>query len=83
MRPNFSFLSAASNANLKLDGLLKWKKQKQKPHVFPYERPKALAAFKEMMKIIMLRTLLPDVPPLSSPKPRLKHGKQHARLSVP
>ena len=35
----------------------------------------------EVIKIVRLTSLLPDMPRLASPKPRLRQGSQHARLS--
>ena len=73
MRPNFPFLLAASNANLKPGGLLKWKKQLVK-----YVR--LSLPLIEVMKIVGLTSPLIDVLRLSWPMPRLRHGTQHAFL---
>ena len=76
MRPNFSFLSAASNANLKSGGLLKWKKRLVKDVIL-------LLSLVEVMKIVKLTFPLPDTPRLSSPRPRLRHDRRLALLSHP
>ena len=68
MRPNFSFLSAASNAILKSGGPLEWKMRLVKD-------VRLLLPLIEAMKIVRLTSLLPDMPRLSSPKPRLKNGR--------
>ena len=36
----------------------------------------------EVMKIVRLTYLPPDMPRLSSPKPRLRHSKRHCHLSL-
>ena len=36
----------------------------------------------QVMNIIRLATLLPDIPRISSPKPRLRHGRRHVHLSL-
>ena len=76
MRPNFSFLLVASNTNLKPEGLLKWKKRLVKGVKF-------LKPLIEAMTIVKLTSLLPDMPRLSLPKLRLKHGKRYTYLSLP
>ena len=45
------------------------------------ERRKACAAAHKIMKTDRLTSLFSDMPPLSSPKPRLMHDKRHAFLS--
>ena len=70
MRPNLPFLSAASNAILKHDGPLKWKMRLVKD-----------ARLTEVMKIATLTSPFPDVLCLSSPRPRLRHGRRLAFLS--
>ena len=75
MRPNFLFLLAASNAILKPGGPLKWKKRLVKD-------VKLLLSLR-VMKIVRFTPPLPDVLCLSSPKPRLKHGKRLALLFRP
>ena len=58
MQPDFLFLLAASNAIIKPDGLLKWKKWLVKD-------TRLLLPLIEVMKITMLTSLLPDVLRLS------------------
>ena len=70
MRPNLPFLSATSNAVLKPGGLLRWKKRLVKD-----------ARLTEVMKIARLTSPLLDAPCQSSPRPRLRHGRQLALLS--
>ena len=60
MRPNLPFLSAASNANLKPDGFLKWKKRLVKD-------VRLLLPLTEAMKIARLRSMFHDVPRQSLP----------------
>ena len=45
------------------------------------EDVKLLMPLIEVMKIVRLTSLLPDMPRLSSPRPRLRHGCQLAHLS--
>ena len=75
MRPYFPFLSAVSNTNLKPGGLLKWKKR-------VVEALRLLLSLIEAIKIDRLTSPLPDMPHLSSPKPRLKHGRRHDEISL-
>ena len=75
MRPNFLFLSAASNANLKPVDIMKGKKRYVK-------NVKLLLPLIKLLKIVRLTSLLPNMPRLSLPKPRLRHGRQHAHLSL-
>ena len=70
MRENFPFLLAVSNANLKPGCLLKWL---VKDVTF-------LLPLVEVMKIIRLTSLLPNMLHLSSP--RLRHGRRLALLSL-
>ena len=72
----FSFLLATSNVILKPGGLLKWKKQL-------VNSVRLLLLLTEVMKIAWLTSLLPGVPRLSLPRPRLRHGRQLALLSCP
>ena len=74
MRQYFPFLSAASNANLMCGGLQKRKMRLAKDL-------RLLLPLIEVMKIVRLTSLLPDMPRLSLLKPRLWHGRQHAQLS--
>ena len=76
MRPNLPFLLVASNAMLKPGGPLKWKKGLVKD-------ARLLLPFTKVMKIARLKSLLPDVLRVSSQRPRLRHGRQLARLSRP
>ena len=76
MRPNFPFLLAASNALLKPGGLLKWKKRLVKD-------ARLLVSLTEVMKIARLTSPLPDVPRLSLPRPKLRHGRRLALLFHP
>ena len=71
---NLPFLSAASNVNLKFGGPLKWKKQLVKD-------VRLLLPLTEVMKIVRLTFPLPDMPRLSSPRPRLRHDRRLALLS--
>ena len=73
MRPNLSFLSAASNALLKPDGLLRWKKRLVKDARFSLP-------LTEVMKIARLTYPLLDMPRQSSSRPRLRHGRRLALL---
>ena len=73
MRPNLPFLSAASNALLKPGSLLRWKKQLVKDAGL-------LLALTEVMKIARLTSPPLDAPHLSSPRPRLRHGRRPALL---
>ena len=41
-----------------------------------------LSSAAEVFKIVRLTSLLSDMPRMSSPKPRLKHGRRYAHLSV-
>ena len=72
MRPNFSFLSAASNAILKPGGPQKRKKRLVK-------NSRLSLPLTEVMKIVRLTSPLPDVHRLSSPEPRVRHDR---RLSL-
>ena len=76
MRPNLRFLSAASNAILKPGGLLSWKVQLMKDARL--SRP-----LTEVMKIARLTSPLLVTPRHSSPRPRLRHGRQPALLFHP
>ena len=76
MRPNLPFLSAASNANLKPGGLLKWKKWLVKD-------ARLSLPLIEVMKIASLTSLLPDMSHLSLQKPRPRPGRRLALLSLP
>ena len=69
MRPNPPFLSAVSNSILNPGGLLRWKKRlvKDATHSLPLT---------EVMKIAGLTSPLPDVLHLSSPRPKLRHGRR-------
>ena len=73
MRPNLPFLSAASNAILKLGGLLRWNKRLVKD-------ARLLLPLTEVMKIARLTSPLLDVPCQSLPRPRLRHGRRLALL---
>ena len=70
MRPNLPFLSVASNAILKPNGLLRWKKRLVKD-------ARLSLPLTEVMKIARLLSPLPDVLGLSSPR----HGRRLALLS--
>ena len=74
MWPNLPFLLAASNAIPKPGGLVKWKMRLVK-------NVKLSLQLAEAMKIVRLTYLLPDVLCQSSPRPRLRHGRQAALLS--
>ena len=76
MRPNLPFLSAASNALLKPGGPLKWKKRLVK-------LVRLSLQLTEVMMIVRLISPLPDVPRLSSPRPRLRHGRRLVLLPRP
>ena len=76
MRPNLSFLSAASNAILQPDGLLRWKVQLVKDARLSLPLP-------EMMKIAKLTSPLLDAPRQSSPRPSLRRGRRLALLFHP
>ena len=76
MQPNFSFLSAASNAILNPSGQLEWKQQLVKD-------ARLLLSLTEGMKITRLTSPLSDVYRLSSPRPRLRHGRRLALLFCP
>ena len=73
MRPNLPFLSAASNALLKLGGLLRWK-------VHLVKDARLLLPLTEVTKITRLTSLLLDVLCQSLPRPRLRHGRRLALL---
>ena len=73
MRPNFPFLSAASNAILKPGGLLRWKKRLVKD-------ARLSLPLTKMMKIARLTSPLFDAPRQSSPRPRRRHGRRLALL---
>ena len=64
----FPFLLTAPNAILKPGGPLKWKKRL----VIEVRLSLQLT---EVMKIARLISPLPDMPRLSSPRPKLKHGR--------
>ena len=76
MRPNLSFLSAASNSFLKPGGLLRWKKQLVK-------NAKLSLSLTEAMKIAWLTSPLFVAPCHSSPRPRLRRGRRLALLFHP
>ena len=76
MRPIPPFLSAALNAILKPDGLMKWKKRLVKDARLSLQ-------FTEAMKIVRLTSALTDPLRLSSPKPQLRHGRRLALLPHP
>ena len=76
MRLNLPFLLAASNAILKPGGLLRWKMRLVKD-------ARLLLPLTEVMKIARLTSSLPDAHRLSSPRPRLRHGRRLALLSRP
>ena len=73
MRPNLPFLSAASNALLKLGGLLRWNKRLVKDAGLSL-------LLTEVMKIARLTSPPLDVPRQSLPRPRLRHGRRPALL---
>ena len=73
MRPNLPFLLTTSNAILKLDGLLRWKKRLVKDATLSLP-------LTEVMKIARLTSPLLDPPRQSSPRPRLRHGRRLALL---
>ena len=73
MRPNLSFLSAASNALLKPGGLLRWKKRLVKD-------ARLSLPLTEVMKIARLTSPLLDAPCQSLPRPRQRHGRLLALL---
>ena len=75
MRPNLPFLSAASNANLYPGGPLKRKK-------WLVKEVKLSPPPIEVMKIVRLTPSLPDMPRLSSPRPRLRL-RYNRRLALP
>ena len=75
MQPKFSFLSTASNVNLKPGSLLKWNKRLVKGESL-------LLPLIKVMKIVRLTSLLLDMPGLSSPNPRLGCGRQLSDLSL-
>ena len=74
-RPYFPFLSAMSNANLKLGGLLRRKVRLVKD-------VRLSLPLTEVIKIVRPTSLLRDMPRLSSPRQRLRHGRRHAHLSL-
>ena len=76
MRPNLPFLSAASNAILRPGGLLKWKKRL-------VNNARLSLPVTEVMKIARPTSPSPDVLRLSSPSPRLRHGRRIALLFHP
>ena len=76
MQANFPFLSPASNAILKPGDLLKWKKRL-------VNNARLSLPLTEVTKIARLTSPLPDVLRLSSPKPRLRHGRRLVLLSRP
>ena len=71
MRPNLPFLSVVSNAILKPGDLLRWKMRLVKD-------ARLLLSLAEMRKIARLTYPLIDVPRQSSPRPKLRHGRQLA-----
>ena len=73
MWPNLPFLSAASNALLKPDCLLRWK-------VRLVKEARLLLPLTEVMKTDKLTSPLLDAPRQSSPRPRWWHGRRLARL---
>ena len=72
MQPNFLFLLAASNANFKPGGLLKWKRLEKDARL--------LLSLTEVIKIDRLISLPLDIPRLSSPKQRVRQSTQCACL---
>ena len=74
MQPNLPFLSAASNALLKPDGLVRWKVRVVKDVRFSL-------ALTEVMKIARLKSLLLDAPRQPLPRPRLRLVRRLALLS--
>ena len=74
LRPNLPFVSAASNAILKLGGLLRWKERLVKD-------ARLLRPLTKVMKIARLTSLLLDAPRQSSR--RLRHGRRLALLFHP
>ena len=74
MRPNFTFLSTASNALLKPGGLLRWKVRLVKD-------ARLLLPLTEVMKIARLTSSLLHAPRQSSPRPSLRHGRRLALFS--
>ena len=76
MRPNLPFLSAASNAILKPDGLLRWKVRLVKD-------ARLSLPLTEVMTIARLTSPLLDAPRQSSPRPRLRHGRRLTSLFHP
>ena len=72
---NLPFLLTASNANPKHGRLLNNKKPKKK-HI------RLLLLLIEPMNTNSLTSLALDMPCLSPPKPRLRHGRWHASLSL-
>ena len=73
MRPNASFLLAASNDQRRHCGLLKWQKWQRKR--------KALLLLTAVMKSARLTSQPLSVPLPSSPKSRLRYGKRHPHRS--
>ena len=73
MRPNLPFLSAASNALLKPDGLLRWKKRLVKD-------ARLSLPLTEVMKIARPTSPPLEVPRQSLQRPRLRHGRRLALL---
>ena len=74
MRPNFLFLLAASNALLKLGGSLKCKKRLAKDVRLSLQ-------LTEVMKIVRLISLLPEVLRLSSPRVRATCSSLSSKLN--
>ena len=70
-----SFVSLGS-FNLKSGGSLKWKKRLVKD-------VRLSLLLIDLITIVRLTSLLPNMPRLSSPKPKLRHGRQLALLSRP
>ena len=76
MRPNLPCHLAASNALLKHGGLLRWK-------VWLVKDARLLLLLTEVMKITRFTSPLFDVPRLSLPRPRMRHGRRLALLFHP
>ena len=74
MWPSLPFLLAASSATLKPGGSLKLKKRFVKD-------ARLSLPLTEVMKIVRFTFPLPNVLSMSSPGPRLRHGKRHTLLS--
>ena len=74
MWPNLPFFSTTSNVILQPGGPLKWKKRLIKD-------ARLSLPLTEVMKIASLTSPLLDVHRLSSPRPKLRHGRLLALLS--